>query len=78
MTEHSIYEIGSITKTFTATLLADEVLKGEMKLDDPAKSIYRIQFICRCMKINPLPWEICQIILHRCQGCLIISILHTR
>jgi D-alanyl-D-alanine-carboxypeptidase/D-alanyl-D-alanine-endopeptidase len=35
--EHSIYEIGSITKTFTATLLADEVLKGEMKLDDPAQ-----------------------------------------
>lgn len=37
VTEHSIYEIGSITKTFTATLLADEVLKGEMKLDDPAQ-----------------------------------------
>lgn len=35
--EHSIYEIGSITKTFTATLLADEVLKGKMKLDDPAQ-----------------------------------------
>jgi len=35
--EHSIYEIGSISKTFTATLLADEVLKGEMKLDDPAQ-----------------------------------------
>lgn len=35
--EHSIYEIGSITKTFTGTLLADEVLKGEMKLDDPAQ-----------------------------------------
>jgi|WetSurMetagenome_2_1015567.scaffolds.fasta_scaffold29233_3 serine-type D-Ala-D-Ala carboxypeptidase/endopeptidase len=35
--EHSIYEIGSISKTFTATLLADEVLKGEMSLDDPAQ-----------------------------------------
>ena len=35
--EHSIYEIGSITKTFTATLLADEILNGEMKLDDPAQ-----------------------------------------
>lgn len=35
--EHSIYEIGSISKTFTATLLADDVLKGEMSLDDPAQ-----------------------------------------
>lgn len=33
--EHSIYEIGSISKTFTATLLADMVRKGEMSLDDP-------------------------------------------
>ena len=33
--EHSIYEIGSISKTFTAVLLADQVLKGTMKLDDP-------------------------------------------
>lgn len=33
--EHSLYEIGSITKTFTALLLADAVVNGEMKLDDP-------------------------------------------
>lgn len=33
--EHTIYEIGSITKTFTATILADMVEKGEVKLDDP-------------------------------------------
>jgi CubicO group peptidase (beta-lactamase class C family) len=33
--EHSIYEIGSISKTFTGILLANMVLKGEMKLDDP-------------------------------------------
>ena len=33
--ESSVFEIGSITKTFTATTLADMVAKGEVKLDDP-------------------------------------------
>jgi len=33
--EKSVFEIGSITKTFTATTLADMVVKGEVKLDDP-------------------------------------------
>ncbi len=32
--EHSIYEIGSISKVFTATLLADNIVKGKMKADD--------------------------------------------
>lgn len=31
----SVFEIGSITKTFTATILADMVRKGEVSLDDP-------------------------------------------
>src|SRR5437867_10425827 len=31
----TIFEIGSITKTFTALLLLDMVKRGEMKLDDP-------------------------------------------
>src|SRR5437867_1482737 len=31
----TIFEIGSITKTFTALLLLDMVGRGEMKLDDP-------------------------------------------
>ena len=34
--EQSLFEIGSITKTFTGVLLADMILKGEVKLDDPA------------------------------------------
>ncbi len=34
--EHTVFEIGSITKVFTTTLLADEVLKGHMALTDPA------------------------------------------
>jgi D-alanyl-D-alanine-carboxypeptidase/D-alanyl-D-alanine-endopeptidase len=33
--EHSIYEIGSISKVFTATILADNIIKGKMKADDP-------------------------------------------
>lgn len=34
---HSVFEIGSITKTFTAALLADMVARGEMALDDPVQ-----------------------------------------
>lgn len=33
--KNTIYEIGSISKVFTTILLADEVLKGNMKLTDP-------------------------------------------
>jgi CubicO group peptidase (beta-lactamase class C family) len=33
--EHTIYEIGSISKVFTATLLAQQVIKGNIKLQDP-------------------------------------------
>ena len=35
LNEHTVFEIGSITKVFTATLLADMVERGEVKLDDP-------------------------------------------
>ena len=33
--ENHVYEIGSVTKTFTSLLLADMVRKGEVSLDDP-------------------------------------------
>jgi D-alanyl-D-alanine-carboxypeptidase/D-alanyl-D-alanine-endopeptidase len=33
----TIFEIGSITKTFTGILLADMVRRGEVKLDDPVR-----------------------------------------
>lgn len=33
--EYSVFEIGSISKTFTGILLADMVMKGEVKLEDP-------------------------------------------
>jgi serine-type D-Ala-D-Ala carboxypeptidase/endopeptidase len=35
--EHSVFEIGSITKTFTGIILGDMVLKNEVKLDDPVQ-----------------------------------------
>ena len=34
----TIFEIGSMTKAFTGTLLADMVRRGEVKLDDPVKT----------------------------------------
>lgn len=37
--EHSIFEIGSITKTFTATLLAYSVTNRDLKLDAPVGSL---------------------------------------
>lgn len=33
--ENSIFEIGSISKTFTGVMIADEILKGKMKASDP-------------------------------------------
>jgi CubicO group peptidase (beta-lactamase class C family) len=32
---NTVFEIGSITKTFTAALLAEMVARGEVQLDDP-------------------------------------------
>lgn len=48
-TAHSIYEIGSVSKTFTATLLAFAVNEGKVKLNDPVnkylpKDIPALQF----------------------------------
>lgn len=37
--EDTVFEIGSITKTFTATLLAQEVLAGHVTLDTPVATL---------------------------------------
>jgi len=34
----SVFEIGSITKVFTGSVLADMILKGEVSLDDPVQA----------------------------------------
>jgi len=39
VTPHTVYEIGSISKTFTGTILAQMVLNGELNIDDPAQSL---------------------------------------
>jgi CubicO group peptidase (beta-lactamase class C family) len=36
--EHSLFEIGSISKVFTGILLADRVGKGKMKLENPVEN----------------------------------------
>lgn len=33
--EHSVFEIGSVSKTFTCTILAEMVKQGKLSLDDP-------------------------------------------
>jgi D-alanyl-D-alanine-carboxypeptidase/D-alanyl-D-alanine-endopeptidase len=37
ITRQAVFEMGSISKTFTSLLLADLVLQGKVKLDDPAE-----------------------------------------
>lgn len=37
VTANTLFEIGSITKVFTALVLADMVSRGELELDDPAE-----------------------------------------
>ena len=36
---HTLFEIGSITKVFTSLVLADMVVRGEVKLDDPVAKL---------------------------------------
>jgi beta-lactamase class C len=43
ITEDTIFEIGSVTKVFTTTALAWEVLNGKMKLNDPITEYLNIK-----------------------------------
>jgi len=37
--EHTVFEVGSISKTVTALLLADAVTRGEVQLDEPVAEL---------------------------------------
>jgi len=37
--EHTLFEIGSISKTFSGVLLADAVVRGEAKIDEPVAAL---------------------------------------
>jgi len=38
--ENSVFEIGSISKTFTAIMVAQEILKGNIKMSDPIQKFF--------------------------------------
>lgn len=38
--EHTLFEIGSVSKTFTALLSADLIVRGSCSLDDPAAALW--------------------------------------
>ena len=52
----SVFEIGSITKTFTALLLADAVVRGELKLDDAVEAALPDGLKLRDSQGEPLRW----------------------
>lgn len=52
--QRPLFEIGSITKTFTALLLADASLRGELRLDDPLEPVLDLQL--RDRSGQPLRW----------------------
>lgn len=52
----SIFEIGSITKTFTALLLADAVVTGDLKLDDAVEAALPEGLKLRDSAGQPLRW----------------------
>lgn len=50
----TIYEIGSITKAFTGTLLGDMVQRGEVKLDDPLQDFLPANVKLHLAKDQPI------------------------
>jgi serine-type D-Ala-D-Ala carboxypeptidase/endopeptidase len=54
---NTIFEIGSITKTFTGTLLAQEVLDGRMNLSDAAQKFLPPDITARQIGTRPVSLE---------------------
>lgn len=55
--EDTLFELGSITKTFTALLLADAVVRGELKLEDPVEVVLPGGLKLRDSAGLPLRWR---------------------
>lgn len=53
----SVFELGSITKTFTALLLADAVVRGELALDGAVESVLPEGLKLRDREDRPLRWR---------------------
>lgn len=53
----SFFEIGSITKTFTALLLADAVVRGELRLDDAVETVLPDGIRLRDVQGDPIRWR---------------------
>ncbi len=71
--ERTIFEIGSVTKIFTATVLSEMVDSGEMKLDDPI-SLYLPKGVTSptLEGVMRSRWKIWRHTLRGCHGCRII------
>lgn len=53
----TLYEIGSVTKVFTTTLLADMVKRGEARLDDPVSKYLPANFKIPAFNDKPITLE---------------------
>ena len=61
--EHTILEIGSISKTFTGLLLADAVTRGEVRLDQPVRELLPTGTVVPAKDGKPITLE--QLATHR-------------
>ena len=64
----TVFEIGSVTKTMTATLLADQVQRGKLKLDAPVASLLPGLRILRT-PARRLRWRTSPPSARACPGC---------
>lgn len=56
VTPDTLFELGSVTKTFTALLLADAVVRGELALDDPVEAVLPDRLRLRDAAGAPITW----------------------